>query len=127
MSESLPGVFNYLIESNQTSQHRVGFPQQFAQWKEGCYLYEPTNGVLGTDGRPDKITFRMDVMRAKTLAVIADDVWTKLEKNQDGVWTGDVDMRQLWRSATATELTVCANYGVMDDSYTTILRYTIEK
>lgn len=45
-SENLPGVYNYLINCTKTSPNVGAFPKQYGQWKEGCYLYEPTDGHL---------------------------------------------------------------------------------
>jgi len=44
--ESLPGVYAYLINCKQTVGDTVPFPKQFGPWKEGCYLYEPVEGML---------------------------------------------------------------------------------
>jgi len=43
-TESLPGVYAYLINCKQTVGDMLPFPKQFGPWKEGCYLYEPTEG-----------------------------------------------------------------------------------
>jgi len=44
-SESLPGVYAYLINCKQTVADTLPFPKQFGPWKDGCYLYEPLEGT----------------------------------------------------------------------------------
>jgi len=43
-SESLPGVYAYLINCKETVGDMLPFPKQFGPWKDGCYLYEPVEG-----------------------------------------------------------------------------------
>ena len=45
-TESLPGVYAYLINCQQTVGDMLAFPKQFGPWKEGCYLYEPIEGTV---------------------------------------------------------------------------------
>jgi len=45
-SESLPGVYAYLINCKQTDGDMLPFPKQFGPWKDGCYLYEPVEGMV---------------------------------------------------------------------------------
>ena len=52
-SESLPGVYNYLINCRMTHATLIQFPKQYGQWKEGCYLHEPLEGQLQAN-RPSK-------------------------------------------------------------------------
>jgi len=44
-SESLPGVYAYLINCKETIGDMLPFPKQFGPWKDGCYLYEPVEGM----------------------------------------------------------------------------------
>lgn len=38
---SLPNVYTYLIDLTNTKKTVRPYPQQFADWKRGCYLYKP--------------------------------------------------------------------------------------
>jgi len=45
-TENLPGVYAYLINCKQTVGDTLPFPKQFGPWKDGCYLYEPIEGMI---------------------------------------------------------------------------------
>jgi len=45
-TDQLPGVYAYLINCKQTVGDMLPFPKQFGPWKEGCYLYEPLEGMI---------------------------------------------------------------------------------
>ncbi|CDS40088.1 Transglutaminase [Echinococcus multilocularis] len=105
--DSLPGVYNYLIEASKATHRLRGqlmpFPQQFAHWRRsGCYLDAPTEGILGLDasGRlmanpPAEVAFCLAVPSAHSVAVVVDDDWTYLEARGDR-WEGTVPMRAHW-------------------------------
>lgn len=137
--ESLPSVFNYLLEATQVNRSRSGqvmsFPQQFAQWKEGCYLHSPLDGILqssttshtGTAAQTpsaDVIPFRVTVPRAHAVAVVIGDDWTHLSKAGD-LWEGQVSLKDHW--TRGRQLAVCANYDPDDGDYRTILEYQLSK
>lgn len=67
------------------------FPKQYAQWKEGCFMYEP--GVIPTnrgphssqvqlDRLPSSINFRVSIPKAEAVAVVAGQNWTHLDRLQ---------------------------------------------
>ncbi|VDD81628.1 unnamed protein product [Mesocestoides corti] len=133
-NDSLPGVYNYLIEATKTT-HRVRgqlmpFPQQFAHWRRsGCFLDSPTEGILGLDasGRlmanpPAELPFSLAVPSAHTVAVVVDDDWTYLEARGDR-WEGNVPMRAHW--GRQSRLSVCACYSEHDATFSTLLEYSI--
>ncbi|TPP62440.1 putative tgc transglutaminase/protease domain-containing protein involved in cytokinesis [Fasciola gigantica] len=132
--ESLPGVFNYLLEATQVHRGRNGqvmpFPQQFAQWKEGCYLYTPLDGVISPassnggsiSGQSDTVSFRVSVPRAHAVAVVVGDDWTHLGKVLDR-WEGQVSLKLHW--GRERQLALCANYDNGDGNYGTLLEYRL--
>ncbi|KAA0187896.1 Transglutaminase [Fasciolopsis buskii] len=133
--ESLPGVFNYLLEATQVHRGRNGqvmpFPQQFAQWKEGCYLYTPLDGVISpanssgvgsSSAQSDMIPFRVSVPRAHAVAVVVGDDWTHLGKVLDR-WEGQVSLKLHW--GRERQLALCANYDNGDGNYGTLLEYRL--
>ncbi|CAL8095195.1 unnamed protein product [Calicophoron daubneyi] len=131
--ESLPGVYNYLLEATQVHRGRNGqvmcFPQQFAQWKEGCYLHCPLDGVLSPGSvvgnqTADSIPFRLTVPTARAVAVVVGDHWTHLSKVGDR-WEGQVPMKEHW--GLENQLSVCANYDAIDGNYGTLLEYRLVK
>ncbi|CAH1783747.1 unnamed protein product, partial [Owenia fusiformis] len=129
-SESLPGVYNYLINCPQTHASLVAYPKQYAQWKEGCYLSEPTDGQLDPN-RPTRgsatsqqfIYFKIEVPKASAVAVVVGEDWTQLDQKQPNVWEGQVTMDKHW--GVENRAAVCANYGSFKASYSTLLEYTM--
>lgn len=133
--DSLPGVYNYLIESTKATHRLRGqlmpFPQQFAHWRRsGCYLDSPTEGILGIgeNGRlmnnpPPEINFSLAVPSAHAVAVVVDEDWTYLEAHGDR-WEGIVNMRPHW--GRQSRLSVCASYSPEHDAnFSTLLEYTL--
>ncbi|VUZ48628.1 unnamed protein product [Hymenolepis diminuta] len=133
--DSLPGVYNYLIESTKATHRLRGqlmpFPQQFAHWRRsGCYLDSPTEGILGIgeNGRlmnnpPPEINFSLAVPSAHAVAVVVDEDWTYLEARGDR-WEGIVNMRPHW--GRQSRLSVCASYSPEPDAnFSTLLEYTL--
>lgn len=55
-SDSLPGVYNYLINCAATPALPIPYPKQFSQWKEGCYLLTPVDGDLASAQPPQDPT-----------------------------------------------------------------------
>lgn len=55
-SDSLPGVYNYLINCSSVPAPPLPFPKQFSQWKEGCFLITPVDGDLAAAQSPQDPT-----------------------------------------------------------------------
>ncbi|KAF8568784.1 hypothetical protein P879_06788, partial [Paragonimus westermani] len=128
--ESLPSVFNYLLEVTQVHRNRSGqvmcFPQQFAQWKEGCYLHSPLDGILSPGQHTgDLVPFRVTVPTAQAVAVVVGDDWTHLTQMGDR-WEGQVPLKSHW--GHERQLAVCANFAnTVDGNYGTLLEYVLSK
>lgn len=129
-SESLPGVYNYLVNCRNTYSTLIPFPKQYGQWKEGCYLSEPQEGTLQAN-RPSKgsassfqyIYFKIDVPKANSVAIVVGDDWTQLDQKATGSWEGEVFMEKHW--GHESKAAVCANYGSVKASYSTLLEYSL--
>lgn len=124
-SENLPGVYNYLLNCDNVSRVPVvPYPRQFAQWKEGCYLYTPHDGKLSKQTVPNNyLAFKMDVPNARMVAVVIGDEWTQLEPKQPGSWEGGVYLDKFW--GVQHRAAVTANYGGSTSSYNTLLEYSL--
>lgn len=131
-SQQLPGVFNYLINCRAVTQAVFPFPKQYAQWKEGCFMFEP--GVIPTsrgphasqvklDRLPPQVNFRVCIPRAEAVAVVADQAWTHLDRLTGSEWSGVVDVGQLY--GKNVKVTLNANFGEDKTSYSTLLEYNI--
>jgi hypothetical protein len=131
-SQQLPGVFNYLINCRSVTQAVFPFPKQYAQWKEGCFMYEP--GVIPTNRGPHanevniaklpaNAHFRVSIPKAEAVAVVADQNWTHLERLAGCEWAGIVDVMGLY--GKGVKITLNANFGEDKTSYSTLLEYVI--
>jgi hypothetical protein len=131
-SQQLPGVFNYLINCRAVTQAVFPFPKQYAQWKEGCFMYEP--GVIPTnrgphakqiqlDRLPTKINFRVSIPKAGAVAVVADNQWTHLDRLQGDEWANVVDVSGLY--GHGSKLTLNANFTGDKTSYSTLIEYCL--
>ena len=128
-SESLPGVYNYLVNCHQTQASLVPFPKQYGQWKEGCFLHEPLDGQLspnrqnkGSASTYQAIYWKLEVSKANSVAVVIGEDWTQLEK-KGNVWESEVNMEKNW--GQETKAAICANYGTVKASYSTLLEYSM--
>jgi len=124
--ESLPGIFNFLIDCTESATDLVeSFPQQYAPWKDGCYLHEPLNRKLSQPASEDNLLgFKLAVPRAVQVAVVigsAGTEWISLKKNENNVWQGEVDMAKVW--GTSARVAVCAAYEGSTETYSTLLEY----
>jgi hypothetical protein len=131
-SENLPGIYNYLINCTGTAPTVVAFPKQYGQWKEGCYLYEPQDGHLtpnrpnkGQSASPNQVSFKVDVPKANSVAVVVGEDWTQLEmKSGPGTpWEGQLNLEGRW--GRESKVALCANFGAVKASYSTLLEYTM--
>jgi len=131
-SQQLPGVFNYLLNCRAVTQAVFPFPKQYAQWKEGCFMFEP--GVIPSNKGPhaDKVNlsrlsgqvnFRVSIPSAQAVAVVADQSWTHLERLQGSEWAGVVDISGMY--GRGVKITLNANFGEDKTSYSTLLEYVI--
>lgn len=114
-SKTLPGVYNYLINCTRAPKAAQPFPKQYAQWKEGCYLYEPLT-IANSNG---SVAFKATVPSAKSVAVTVNDSWTQLKNSGGNVWEGPV---QITKDA---RVTLNVNYGGDDTKYSTLLEYNL--
>ena len=122
-SESLPGVFNYLIRCTGTLPSPQTFPKQYGQWKEGCYLYEPIDACIERSTQPTT-TVKLDVPKANSVAVVIGEDWTQLERQPPSEsWQGEVDIEK--HRGHESKVAICANYGSVKASYSTLLEYSL--
>jgi len=54
--DSLPSVYNCLIEFSGSDAAVSPFPRQFGLWQTGCFLYEPINAHIQPDFDVDGFT-----------------------------------------------------------------------
>eukprot|EP00745_Piridium_sociabile_P005104 TRINITY_DN130736_c0_g1_i1.p1 TRINITY_DN130736_c0_g1~~TRINITY_DN130736_c0_g1_i1.p1 ORF type:complete len:232 (-),score=71.52 TRINITY_DN130736_c0_g1_i1:194-889(-) len=122
-NKSVPGVFTYLFHVTQVRYAVAPYPHQFADWRDGCHLYEP----LSVDGSLDldKVKFKVKIPGARKVAVKAGEVWTHLENDGGDKWKGDVRLREQFDSPDNVKISLNANMGGPDaNSYATLLQYS---
>lgn len=120
-SQQLPGVYNYLINCQKATRQCLPFPKQYAQWKEGCYMWEPL--TLHKDVSGPTVNFKIGIPKAEAVAVVAGDDWVHLQSTQSGVWEGRVPLEKHY--GRKVKVTVNANYGGDRTNYATLLEYNI--
>lgn len=120
-SQQLPGVYNYLINSQKMSRKVYPYPKQYAQWKEGCSMPDPL--VLHPDLNQDEVNICVCVPKAQACAIVADQEWTHLKQTSPGMWEGQVKLGA-YRGKN-TRVTLNSNYGGDKTSYATLLEYRI--
>lgn len=122
-SQQLPNVFTYLIHCVGMPRKCRFFPRQYAQWRDGCALYEPFS--LAGERVQGDVPFRVRIPEALAAAVTVQDEWTHLEPADDGIWQGtiiDID-RFKGRSLFAV---LNANFDPDDESrYSSLLAYRL--
>jgi len=118
--ESLPGVFNYLIDCKGTLDNPVPYPKQFGPWKDGCSLDTPLEARLSTT--TDHLYFNMAVPKASAVAVVIGQEWTQL-KQLDNSWQGEVSIVK--HKDKEHKVTVCGNFGATATSFSTLLEYSM--
>ena len=90
------GILNYLISYSGEETSKLVFPVQTSQWKEGCYLYSPLDGILDLDAQAEEgFTFRVRVPGVKAVVVVVGTSWKYLEQaSEHDVWHGCFDLSQ---------------------------------
>lgn len=120
-SQQLPGIYNYLIECQKVNRPAYPFPKQYAQWKEGCFMWGPQ--ILHKDLKQPTVHFKVCIPKAEAVAVVADQDWSHLTSTQAGIWEGDVPLDKHY--GRDSKVTVNCNYGGDKTSYATLLEYKI--
>lgn len=121
--DSLPGVYNYLIEV--TSNHKTAYPYAKVYTKfyaDYCYLDEPKYLKKGNSSSLKNVKFELKVPGAKKVAVHAGEEWFQLTKKGDE-WEANCDLSKY--SGKDTKVTVNGNYDDAGTSYSVLLDYII--
>lgn len=119
-SKSLPNVYNYLIHVKDALRQVNPFPKQYAQWKDGCYLYSPL--VLSAKTSLAKVDFKVFIPNARAVAVVAAGEWTHLTKKGDN-WEGTVPLSK--HRGKDVKVTLNANYEGDETKFATLLEYCV--
>jgi len=120
-SKSLPNVFNYLVHVREALKPAYAYPKQYAQWKDGCYLYNPL--ILNSKTSLANVNFKVFIPNAKSVAVVAEGEWIHLNKVGDN-WEGNASLSK--HRGKDVKVTLNANYGGEDEmKYSTLLMYVI--
>ena len=121
-SESLPNVYNYLI--NVTGNYKPAIPYVKAYTKfftDCCELDEPRALNEHSQGL-DSVKFELNVPGAHKVAVHCVEEWFHLEK-KGGCWQGRCDLSKY--KGKNSKVTVNANYDENGTSYSVLLEYHI--
>ena len=75
------------------------------------------------------LPFQLDVPKANSVAVVIGEDWTQLDQKLGGVgpgggaWEGEVEVEK--HRGVETKVAVCANFGNVKASYSTLLEYSL--
>jgi len=125
---SLPGVYNFLINTSKASIVNSPYPKQYSVWKDGAFLHAPLDGILSRANVGSTLLhFKVDVPKTSSLSVVVGKDWTPLALRPSGSWEAEVNMDKYWSSAdsSATILKLCAKYE--EDNFSVLLEYTIQQ
>lgn len=122
-SQQLPNVFTYVIHCLGSPRKCRIFPRQFAQWRDGCALYEPFS-LAGDRGKGD-VPIRVRIPEALAAAVTIGEEWTHLEPTDDGIWHGIISDIDRFKGKSLCAV-LNANFDPDDESrYSSLLEYTL--
>jgi len=119
-NQSLPNVFNYLINVKDATKPAYSYPKQYAQWKDGCYLYSPL--VLNAKSSLTKVHFKVFVPNAKAVAIVCAGEWYHMTRKGEN-WEVEADLHK--HRGKDVKVTVNANFGEDETKYATLLEYMI--
>ena len=115
---TFPLIYTYAIEANFPTENSLPFPKSFSDWKTGCELLKPINGILPSN---QSVAVSVKVPGAAKVAMIGSE-WTHLEKDDDGIWYGNVPTEQ-----AGIELKLGAAFDESTNSYPTLLQFEVSK
>lgn len=122
-SKTLPNVYNYLIFCSTPPKTPVTpYPKQYAQWKEGCFLYEPLR--LNNLSNLDTVNFKVNIPGAHAVALTVDTEWFHLQKKEDNLWQGVIKGLSRFKGK-ASKASLNANYGGDGTKYSSLLEYDL--
>jgi len=119
-SKSLPNAYNYLIHVKEALKPAYNYPKQYAQWKDGCFLYSPV--ILNAKTSLANVVFKVFVPSANAVAVVADGEWYHLAKKGEN-WEGNAGLSK--HRGSGIKVTLNANFGPDETKYATLLEYII--
>lgn len=119
-AKSLPNVFNYLINVKEALKPAYTYPKQYAQWKDGCYLYTPI--ILNSKTSLANVAWKVYIPNAKAVAVVAAGEWFHMTKKGDN-WEGSASLSK--HRGKDVKVTVNCCYGEDETKYSTLLEYKI--
>ena len=116
----LPNVFNYLIRVEHATKVPHAFPKQYAQWKDGCYLYHPV--VLNSSSHLQNVHFKVHIPGAKNAAIVVDGIdWYHLDSIGEN-YEGTISLESFRNSGA--KITLNAKY-LAGNTYATLLEYRL--
>jgi len=119
-SKSLPNVYNYLVHVKEALRPAYAYPKQYAQWKDGCYLYCPI--VLNSKTSLANVAWKVYIPSARAVAVVAAGEWFHMTKKGDN-WEGQASLSKHRGKDVKVTLNCCL--GDDETKYSTLLEYVV--
>ncbi|KAH9510329.1 hypothetical protein Btru_042787 [Bulinus truncatus] len=121
-TESLPNVFNYLIQVDRIYKPGLPYVKAYTKfYKDYCFLEEPLF-LNSSVPNLDNVRFKLVVPGAQKVAVHCGEEWFHLTKKGD-TWEGKADLFK-YRGKN-TKVTVNGNYEKDGNSYSVLLEYVV--
>ncbi|XP_012941966.1 uncharacterized protein LOC101853808 [Aplysia californica] len=121
-SESLPNVYNYLVEVSDNYKPPTGYVKTYTKFYTDCCWLERPRSLHQGSPRLDDVQFELRVPGAQKVAVHCGEEWFHLSE-KDGQWEGRADLDRY--KGKDAKVTVNANYNKDDNSYSVLLEYRI--
>ncbi|XP_059160078.1 uncharacterized protein LOC131943807 [Physella acuta] len=119
-TESLPNVYNYLIEFARVSRPAQPYVKAYTKfYKDHCYLDEP---LFLDPSETGSVHFKMIVPKAQKVAIHCGEEWFHLAQKGDW-WEGKAEVYKY--RGKVNKATVNANYDKDGTSYDVLLEYKL--
>ncbi|KAI0219009.1 hypothetical protein LSAT2_029350 [Lamellibrachia satsuma] len=116
---SMPNVYNYVVTVSSPKEDCLPFPEAYSKWKNlmDKKIIEPRNGMLPPH---QSVKFVARIPTAVKVATIAKSGWTYLTKEEDDIWSGDVETGD-----GGNEIKLSALFEEGSNTYSMLLTYMV--
>ena len=122
--DTLPGVYNYLVQANSGSKKAKPYPVQYGIWKKGGHLIKPLERDFHQKSHK-KVDFRLKVADdAHAVAIVIGDKWIQMAQKASGTWEGTAELTPHY--GKEDNVTICAKFHSGKQSYSTLLEYKLK-
>jgi len=122
-NESLPNVYNYLIEVSGSHRPAVPYPKAYTKFFVDCCELDAPKVLNETSDDLSKVKFDLKVPGAVKVAIHCVEEWFHLESKGGDAWEGKADLSKY--KGQDSKVTVNANYDKNSNSFSVLLEFRI--